>query len=84
VRFDRLTERAQNHLTIVIKAILSLPPAKQNLVFGRAYQIERDDMEKKIEEMFAMLDETEYEYPINANLKIFLHLLEEQWADCSV
>ena len=78
--FDRLTERAKANCARIVKAVLSAPPATQNLVFGRAYKIESGDMDARIGELFDMLGEAEYHQSMPKNLEVFLEVMSEQWA----
>jgi len=81
--FGEITEQAKIALVIVLKAILSLPPEKQNLVWGNAYTIEAEAIEEIIENLLIMLDEVEYRSPIDYNYEAFMKLLQEEWANFS-
>lgn len=77
--FDKLTERAKANCAKIVKAILSAPPATQNLVFDRAYRIEQGEMDARIDELFDMLGEADYHQSMPDNLAVFLEVMSEQW-----
>ena len=75
--FGRIKERAKENLELVIKAVLSAPLTVQKSVLGKAYEIKADETDTKLEELFDILDETEYKHAIPDNLDIFLKIMDE-------
>lgn len=78
--FEQLTERAKKNCTVIVKAVLSAPPAIQKTVFGRAYKMAPKDMDEQIAALFEALSETEYHQAMPENLKTFLEVMEDEWA----
>ena len=78
--FESITERAKEKCILIITAILSTPPATQEAVLGRAYKIDPDEMDEKIEALLDALDETEYHYPMEENRDALLALMKVHWA----
>lgn len=81
--FDKLTERAKRNCVKIVKAVLSAPPATQKTVFGHEYKIEPQGMDARIDELFDMLDETDYHHSMPENLNAFLEVMNEQWNDAA-
>jgi tetratricopeptide (TPR) repeat protein len=82
--FDEIMEQAAEGLTILLKAILSLPPEKQIQVFERAFKIEPQQLDEVIEQMFEAFDEVEYRYAVPENYEDFLKLIDEVWEEYNV
>ena len=74
--FSRITEHAKDNLIFVLKTVLSAKPAVQKSVLGKAYKIEVDELDMKIDSLFDMLDDSEYKPAIPDNFDIFLENMD--------
>jgi hypothetical protein len=78
--FNKIIERAKAKCALIIKAILSTPPATQQAVLGKEYRIKLEEMDEMIEGLFNDLDEAEYHYPMKDNRDALLEIMKESWA----
>ncbi len=79
--FENIAARAKEKCILIVKAILSTPPATQEAVLGQAYKIDINDMDEKIEALLDALDEAEYHYPMEENRDAFLAIMKKQWTE---
>ena len=75
----KMTARAKDHFDKILKIILSSSPETQSKVLGRAYNIKPGDLDKRVADLFDLLDETEYQYKIPENFETLLKLMSEEW-----
>lgn len=78
--FEMMTERAKDNCALILKIALTSPPDTQEIVLGRAYNIEVHELDKMIEELFFTLVEVEYDVAIPVNFANFIELMQEMWA----
>jgi len=76
-KFSDLESRAEESCALIVKAVLAAPPAVQNAVLGKAYQIKPDEMDGRIAELFERIDDIEYHSSMQENLADFLKFMEE-------
>ncbi|MCL2152749.1 MAG: hypothetical protein FWH57_07315 [Oscillospiraceae bacterium] len=82
--FVDFSDKARDYLSVLLKIILTAPNATQEEILGDAYNISPKEINNLLEELYDSLSDAEYKYAIPDNLKVFLEVLKEQWADLAL
>ena len=77
--FNNLSDRAEEHLAMILKAILCASSDVQMKVLGYAYEVEQEDMDARIVELIEKYDETDYCYNMEENRDNLLTVMWEKW-----
>jgi len=79
-KFEKLTDRAKDNFIEILAISLTASTDTQKAVFGSIYNINHDEMDAKLDELFEILSETDYEYSIPGNLDVLLNVMATEWS----
>ena len=82
--FTEIEERAKEHLTSILLVVLTAPKAVQCDVLGNAYDIDPNEIDERLDDLFEAFCKTEYPYTILKSFETFLNVLNEQWAELAL
>ena len=77
--FIELSERAEEHLSVILKVTLTAPDEVQREILGNSYDIDPSEIEERLERLFVALSYAEYHREIPDNFKTFLEVLYDEW-----
>jgi hypothetical protein len=76
---DKLYERAKEQLVTILKVILFAAPATQKEVLARAYNIEPQDVDTKLDDLLEQYVEVDYIYNMEENRDALLEIMSRRW-----
>jgi len=79
--FYNLAKKAEMHLSVLLKVVLTAPDAVQVEILGKAFDISPADIDEWLEGLFKALGEAEYHHSIPENYSEFLAVIEAGWED---